>query len=69
MKHYFNEGVEIIKKSRPNNQMTEEDKKYRQGRSKRQREAQYKFMEFLGAVAVIMVFVFIMYNVLKFIYV
>ena len=49
--------------------MTEEDKKYRQGRSKRQREAQYKFMEFLGAVVVIMVFVFIMYNVLKFIYV
>ena len=69
MKHYFNEGVEIIKKSRSNNQMTEEDKKYRQGRSKRQREAQYKFMEFLGALVVIMIFVFIMYNVLKFIYV
>jgi len=68
MKHYYNEGIEITKRSRPINKMTEEDLKYRQGRSKRQREAQYKFMEFIGAVVVIMVFVFLMYKILKFIY-
>jgi len=49
--------------------MTEEDKKYRQGRPQHKVENTYKFMEFMGAVVVIMVFVFIMYNVLKFIYV
>ena len=48
--------------------MTEEDKRYRQGRSFKQREAQYKFMEFLGSVVVVMVFTFLIYNVLKFIY-
>ena len=48
--------------------MTEQDKRYRQGRSFKQREAQYKFMEFLGAVVVVMVFVFLMYNILNFIY-
>ena len=42
--------------------MTEQDKRYRQGRSFKQREAQYKFMEFLGALVVVMVFVFLMFS-------
>jgi len=48
--------------------MTEEDKKYRQGRSFKQREGQYKFMEFIGVCVVIGVFSFLMFNVIKFIY-
>ncbi len=48
--------------------MTDEDKKYRQGRSFKQREGHYKFMEFLGALVVIGVFAFLMFNVIKFIY-
>ena len=40
--------------------MTEEDKKYRQGRSKRQVESTYKCIEFImGAVAIIVFFVLI----------
>ncbi len=45
--------------------MTEEDKKYRQGRSFKQREAQYKLCEFIGATTVLLVFVFIVYKFIK----
>jgi len=48
--------------------MTEEDKKYRQGRSFKQRENQYKFMMFIGVLVVIGGFTFLMFNVIKFIY-
>tara|TARA_Y100000361_G_C10987514_1_gene252343 strand:+ start:81 stop:230 length:150 start_codon:yes stop_codon:yes gene_type:complete len=48
--------------------MTEEDKKYRQGRSFKQRESHYKFFEFVGAVVVLGVFAVLMFNVIKFIY-
>ena len=41
--------------------MTEEDKKYRQGRSKHQVEATYKCIEFMLAVVVIFVF-FVLIN-------
>lgn len=41
--------------------MTEDDKKYRQGRSKRQVEATYKCIEFMMAVVVIFVF-FVLIN-------
>jgi len=40
MKHFTNNGKEYIRKNYPNiyNHMTEEDKKYRQGRRKKQVE-------------------------------
>tara|TARA_Y100001937_G_C6899940_1_gene232838 strand:- start:284 stop:433 length:150 start_codon:yes stop_codon:yes gene_type:complete len=48
--------------------MTEEDKKYRQGRTFKQREAQYKFMEFLIGFMAVCVLAFILYETLKIIY-
>ena len=48
--------------------MTEQDKRYRQGRSFKQREGHYQFLEFLGSVVVVLLFAFIMYNILIFIY-
>ena len=48
--------------------MTEADKKYRQGRSFKQREGHYQFLEFLGSVVIVLLFAFIMYNILIFIY-
>ena len=45
--------------------MTEEDKRYRQGRSFKQREGQYKFMEFLIGLCAVCFFAFLFYEILK----
>ena len=46
--------------------MTEEDKKYRQGRSFKQRESTYRCLEFVFAFFVIIVCAFCIYRVMKF---
>tara|TARA_R100001086_G_C11825255_1_gene255155 strand:+ start:769 stop:918 length:150 start_codon:yes stop_codon:yes gene_type:complete len=48
--------------------MTEEDKRYRQGRSFKQREGQYRFMEFLIGLCAVCLFAFLLYEILKIIY-
>lgn len=49
-----------FKRTRNSSTMTEEDKKYRQGRSKQQVERTYKCIEFMmGVVAIIVFFVII----------
>ena len=48
--------------------MTEEDKKYRQGRSFKQRAGQYRFMEFLIGFCAVCFFAFLFYEILKIIY-
>ena len=48
--------------------MTEEDKKYRQGRSFKQREGHYRFMEFIIGLCAVCFFAIVFYELLIFIY-
>ena len=48
--------------------MREVYKRYRQGRSFKQREGQYKFMEFLIGLCAVCFFAFLFYEILKIIY-
>ena len=48
--------------------MTEEDKRYRQGRSFKQREGHYRFMEFIIGLGAVCFFAIVFYELLKFIY-